>query len=178
MKSEYAPTSSVYGFVYPWTHPLQNCQKKLYESYNVGIQNGDKEYAMMNIALYAFFCYSCGKALVDLEADVRDYAGQMEQFNMMLQLKFLSLTWQTVLNLLGRSDEPLILTGEAMNQANLLQEAERENNQPLRVQLYCHQLQLAVYFGDFDLASSLIRHTSCIDAVNPGMSSILLSMPC
>jgi hypothetical protein len=92
----------------------------------------------------------------------------MEECNMMLQLKLLSLTWQTMLNLLGRSDDPLVLTGEAMNQNDVLQEAELENNPPLRVQIYCHQLQLAVYLGDFDLASSLIRHTSCIATVNPG----------
>jgi hypothetical protein len=55
MKSEYAPISSVYGFAFSWTHPLQNCQKKLYDGYNVGLQTGDMEYAMMNIVLYAFF---------------------------------------------------------------------------------------------------------------------------
>jgi predicted ATPase len=174
MKSEYAPITSVYGFVFPWTHPLQNCQKKLYDGYNVGLQTGDMEYAMMNIALFGFFCYSNGKPLSDLEADMRDYAEQMEECNMMLQLKFLSLTWQTILNLLGRSDDPLTLTGEAMNQEEILEDAETENNPPLKAQLYCHQLQLAVYFGDFDLASSLIRHTSCISAVNPGTTTIWL----
>ncbi|KAG7363761.1 multi-sensor signal transduction multi-kinase [Nitzschia inconspicua] len=167
LTSEYAPTASVYGFVFPWTHPLHTCQKRLYEGYKVGLQTGDMEYAMMNIALYGFFCYSTGKPLSNLEADMRDYAEQMEECNMMLQLKFLSLTWQTILNLLGRSNDPLVLTGEAMDQDEILADAERENNPPLKAQLYCHQLQLAVYLCDFTLASSILKHTSCIGAVNP-----------
>lgn len=167
MKSEYAPTASVYGFVFPWTQSLHVCQKKLYDGYKLGLQTGDMEYAMMNIALFGFFCYSAGKALSDLEKDMRDYAEQMEECNMMSQLKFLALTWQTMLNLLGRSDDPLVLTGEAMIQEGTLEDAERENNPVLKAQLYCHQLQLAVYLCDFTLASSLILHTSCISAVNP-----------
>ncbi|KAG7363763.1 multi-sensor signal transduction multi-kinase [Nitzschia inconspicua] len=167
LTSEYAPTASVYGFVFPWTRPMHTCQKRLYEGYKVGLQTGDMEYAVMNIVLYGFFCYSTGKPLSNLEADMRDYAEQMKECRMLQQLKFLSLTWQTILNLLGRSKDPLVLTGEAMDRDKTLAGAEIENDPPLKAQLYCHELQLAVYLCDFTLASSLLKHTSCIGAVNP-----------
>jgi predicted ATPase len=157
MSSEYAPTAIAYGFVLPWTTSIYVCQKWMLNGYNVGLQEGDLEYAFINITLYCFMCYSSGKPLVDLEADMRDYANQMAENNQTLQLNFLSLTWQTVLNLMNRGcDDPTILVGEVMKQEKMLELADREKLAPLRAQLQCHRLQLAVYYGDYELASQLL----------------------
>ena len=168
MTSNFAPVATVYGFIYPWTSSLHACGNHLLTGYNFGLKSGDLEHAFMNIVLYCFFCFSSGTPLSDLEADMRDYARQMREFNMTLQLQFLCLTWQAVLNLMGRTDDPLVLSGEAMSQEEMLQTAERDKNHPLRVQLYCHRLQLAVYYGEFDVAATLIRPCSSIGMVNPG----------
>ena len=168
MASEFAPITMVYGFVYPWTRSLHACGNHLLTGYNVGLESGDLEYAFINIVMYCFFCFSSGKPLSDLEADMRDYARQMREFSMTLQLQFLCLTWQTVLNLMGRTDDPMVLSGEAMSQEEMLQAAEKDKNPPLQAQLYCHRLQLAVYYGEYDVAASLIRPSSSIGTVNPG----------
>ena len=169
MDSEYAPITMVYGFVYPWTTSLQSCGNHLLRGYNIGLVRGDLEFAFINVVMYCFFCFCAGKPLSDLEADMRDYARQMREFKMELQLQFLCLTWQTILNLMGRNDgDPLVLTGEVMSQDDMLLAAERDQNPPLRVQLYCHRLQLAVFFNDYVRAAHLIEHTSIIGAVNPG----------
>lgn len=167
MQSQYAPIAPVYGFVLPWTEPLPTCSKQLLRGYQIGLETGDLEYGMINICIYGFFCFSSGKPLSNLEADLRDFSKQMKQCGMELQRNFLCLTWQVVLNLMGRSDDPLSMNGEVMTQGAILQEAKEDNNPPLRVQLYCHQLQLAVYFGDFDLGASLLCHTKTIGSVNP-----------
>jgi predicted ATPase len=167
MHTEYAPTASAYGFVLPWTTPLQDCANHLLGGYNNGIQAGDLEYAFMNITLYCFFRFSLGKTLSELERSMRDFAFQMKEYDQFLQLQFLSLTWQTVLNLMGWCEDPLVLTGEAMEQEAMLKAAADDKNPPLCAQLHCHRLQLAVYYCDFDLAGQLIGLARNIGAVNP-----------
>ena len=68
---------------------------------------------------------------------------------------------------MGRCDDPLILSGEAMHQEEMLRSADADKNPPLRAQLQCHRLQLAVYYRDFELAGKLICLSKCIAAVNP-----------
>jgi predicted ATPase len=158
----------VYGFIFPWTVPLHVCRSNLLIGYNQGIQNGDLQYAFMNVTLYCFFCFIEGKPLVDVEANMRDFGGQMKECNQSLQLQFLSLTWQTTLNLMGRCDDPLVLSGEVMSQEEMLQAADDDKNAPLRAQVHCHRLQLAVYYRDFELAGKLLGPVSVIATVNPG----------
>lgn len=167
MNTEFSPISSVYGFVLPWTTPLHVCRNALLTGYERGMQNGDLQYAFMNITLYCFFCFSEGKPLVDVEANMRDYGRQMKDYNQSLQLQFLCLTWQTALNLMGRCDDPLVLSGEAMLQEEMLKAADEDKIPPLRCQVHCHRLQLAVYYRDFELAGKLISSTSSIASVNP-----------
>ena len=167
MASEYAPIASAYGFVLPWTTSLHVCSEHVYSGYNTGLARGDLEYGFMNIVLYCFFRYTSGKPFSDLEADMRVYAAQMDENNQELQLQFLKLTWQTVLNLMGRCDNTFILSGEAMDQETMLKVADDDKNPPLRSQLHCHRLQLAVYYRDFELAGKLVRLASNIGTVNP-----------
>lgn len=68
---------------------------------------------------------------------------------------------------MGRSDDPLVLSGEAMDQEEMLRAADVDKNPPLRAQLQCHRLQLAVYYRDFKLAGKLVGLSSNIAAVNP-----------
>ena len=93
MISEYAPISSVYGFVLPWTTSLHDCRNKLFEGYVIGKQTGDLEYGFMNIVLYCFFSFCSGKPLSELESAMRKYGREMRASNQALQLQFLCLTW-------------------------------------------------------------------------------------
>lgn len=167
MATEYAPMSSAYGFVLPWTTSLHDCKNSLYSGFDLGQRTGDLEYAYMNAVLYCFFCFCLGKPLNALETDMRNYGRQMRASNQALQLQFLCLTWQTTMNLMGRCHDPLELTGEAMNQDKMLSAADIDKNPPLRAQVQCHRLQLAVYYRDFNLAGKLISLASNIAAVNP-----------
>lgn len=167
IESQYAPTSAAYGFIFPWTEPMSSCAKQLYRGYEIGLETGDLEFGMMNITLYGFFCFSMGKPLSNLEADLGDYAKQMHDCHMELQRNFLCLTWQVLLNLLGRCEDPLSMDGEAMGEQAMVSTAKEADNPPLRAQLYCHKLQLCVYFGDFELGATLLPETRKIGTVNP-----------
>ncbi len=89
MDTEYLPTSAVYGFVLA-----------LHTSYIAELETGYLHYGFMDIAFFYFYSYCSGKPLEALEADMQEYARQMKEYNQVLQLQFLSLTWQTALHLM------------------------------------------------------------------------------
>lgn len=169
MNTEYAPIGACYGFVLPWTTPMHTCSSKLLLGYNLGLESGDLHYGFLNITLYCYFLYCCGKPFEGLESDMRQYARQMREYKQLLQLQFLRLTWQAILNLMGRCDRnPAVLSGEVMKYHQVLRVADADKNPPLRAQVQCHRLELAVYYQDFNLAAKLIGPASAVALVNPG----------
>lgn len=169
MNTEYAPIGASYGFVLPWTTPMHTCSSKLLVGYNLGLETGDLHYGFLNVTLFCYFSYCCGKPFDGLESDMREYAQQMREYKQSLQLQFLRLTWQTILNLMGKCDgNPAVLSGEVMKYQEVLRVADIDKNPPLRAQVQCHRLELAVYFCDFNLAAKLIGPASAISLVNPG----------
>ena len=55
-----------------------------------------------------------------------------------------------------------------MKYQEVLRAADADKNPPLRAQVQCYRLELAVYFQDFNLAAKLIGPASAISLVNPG----------
>ena len=59
-------------------------------------------------------------------------------------------TRQVALNLMGKSNDPLIMTGDAMDEDKLLQRLAKEENKALRDFFMVNKLFLNTYFGDFE----------------------------
>ena len=99
-----------------------------------------------------------------------------------------------MLNLVGRSDnkDPLRLTGEAMNEDDMLQEALDTNNLLLAQTIYLQKAILAQYFNDFRLAADMagliwdnlqLRAGSCnfmtgVTYFVLGLSAMGMARPC
>jgi hypothetical protein len=66
--------------------------------------------------------------LKDLEAIIRENVARIRLYGQELYVAEHSITWQVVLNLLGRAEDPLILTGEAMNQDEAIKRAIEGNH--------------------------------------------------
>jgi hypothetical protein len=67
----------------------------------------------------------------------------------------------------SKNDDPLTLSGEVVDQEDMPKAADKDCNPPLRAQVQCHQLQLAVYFCVFELAVQLAVLSRNIGTVNP-----------
>lgn len=63
---------------------------------------------------------------------------------------------QMVLNLLGYADDPLTLTGIAMDEGQLLKEATACGHQSALNTVHSQRLELAYYFGRYNLASEIL----------------------
>jgi predicted ATPase len=64
--------------------------------------------------------------------------------------------WQFLLNMMGRSANPLILTGEAMNEVEFVEKVKRDNNIGALQAYWIYKGQICYYFGDIKEARRII----------------------
>jgi predicted ATPase len=107
----------VFCFLKHIKEPLTRSLDPLLESYHTGLEMGEVEAAAIGLAGYGSLGALLGKKLEDVVKELesfRDtYQEEYEQnFMMIMMIPF----HQFSLNLLGRSENPLVLTGESMNE--------------------------------------------------------------
>ena len=83
-----------------------------------------------------------------MEADCRVYIKQGEELKREQQIGFMAILWQGILNLMGHSDKPTVLTGEAMDQQLCIELATSTDNPVLLGWVQAFQSVLNVFFGD------------------------------
>lgn len=64
---------------------------------------------------------------------------------------------QAILNLMGRSEDPLVLTGDAMNQEDMLREALQEQNILVSTVINALRMELAYTFYKYKYAGKLLE---------------------
>ena len=149
----------VYGFVHHWTKDEQLSIKPFLYGHQVGMETGDIEQAMYNLDVYGITAFYTSKQLDVLEKEWETYCQQMSDYKQESILYLARCKHQLFLNLLGRSEDPLVLTGEAMNQEEMRKLAKETNNRLLEVCVDAFRLPLAYILGDYELADELSGRT-------------------
>ncbi|CAB9512812.1 Transcriptional regulator [Seminavis robusta] len=145
-------TMVVYTFILHWTkHSHQVLEPLIKGGYETGMASGEIEYAMYSIFAYLGTALQTGRPLESLEADCRTYCSQMRQYKRMFTLGNCGVVWQVALNLMGRSADPGILTGEAMDEENF-----RSSAVPFQLALLRgYAAQLYAMFGLHEKGASM-----------------------
>lgn len=144
-----------HSFVIHWQKPVQGSLDQLLRAHKVGMASGDVVNAFLCCVAYGYFYYHAGLPLGPLEIDVRAYCQQMQEYKQEVAYMELAPLWQGVLNLQGRSEDPLVLSGEAMIQDEFLRDAKERRIPTATQKVVFVRMQLAYYFGDIDLAAEL-----------------------
>lgn len=113
----------VYSFLYHWRVPLLDTLEPLQNAYNTGLENGVFDVAFMAVAGWMQAAIFSGHPLQQLEPYMRTYCGKMNEFDHKSQTHLSLPYWQLCLNLLGQSDDPIFLTGEAMDEVTYKDDA-------------------------------------------------------
>jgi predicted ATPase len=91
-------------------------------------------------------------SLEDIIDDFKNDVDQMVEWNQLKPSSFTRILWQVVLNLMGCSENTVILTGKAMDQEKLLQESlETKNDNTRFVMSFC-SLYVALIFDQYEIA--------------------------
>lgn len=120
--------------------------------YQSGLENGDlahSSYCAMEKCQYAYFY---GQELTNLEKEITNYSYVVEKNRQITPLTWLNILQQAVLNLLGRSENPLLLIGEAYNDLQMLPILEIAKDRVALEFLYLYKTSLYFLFNSSELA--------------------------
>ncbi|UBF23577.1 AAA family ATPase [Kovacikia minuta CCNUW1] len=130
------------------TAHLQTSLNFLRESYQIGLETGDIEFAghaTFNSCHYAYFS---SQELETLERDTQTYSQMLVKFKQVMQLNYCQMFRQVALNLLGRTNNPQLLVSAIYDEAQALPQLLAANDHMGLHFFYLHKLILGYLFGD------------------------------
>jgi predicted ATPase len=110
----------VNSFIRPWKEHLRETLEPLVSAYASGMETGDLEYASYGLMLGSYFAYFSGKELTVLEREMATYRDAVDKIKQKTALHYIETYWQATLNLLGKSENPSVLKGEACDEESRL----------------------------------------------------------
>lgn len=148
-----ARTMFVYNeLVRHWKEHYRESLPSFLETYRLGLETGDLEYAAYSAWIYTECQSFLGEELSNLESKVALYADAINQIHQEKTLLEIKILWQYILNLLGRSENPILLIGKAFDEKALTQKLLDQKESNLLGNLYFYKMQLAYMFGDYELS--------------------------
>ncbi|MEG3910636.1 AAA family ATPase [Microcoleus sp. w2-18bC1] len=141
-------------FIRHWKAPAKESLPSLLEAYKSGLETGQVEERACASQTYCGYSYLFGAELSGLERDIATYRDGIEK------LKFDPIIWQirpldqSVLNLLGKSDNPCYLIGEAYDERTALSLLTEANDRTSIFALHFYKMILCYLFGQYAEAVS------------------------
>jgi predicted ATPase len=145
-----------YAFLRHWNVPYSEIIDPLTAAYKCGMKYGDLEFAFYNASCAIISHYNAGLKLQPCESDCRLYVEQMRIYKKYNSLYLACSLWQFLLNLMGRSANPSIMTGEAMEESTFVQKLTQQKNIGALQCFWIYKGQLCYYFNDMKEARRIL----------------------
>ena len=140
------------SFIKIWKEHLRVSFDFLREAVTTGLDVGDHEFVGYSAAIHAAAIFYAGEPLDVVVADVAQHIDVLARVKQEHGLSFARIVRQTVLNLMGKSKDPILLVGESLDERTAIRhflEVKSENALGL---LHISKCMLAYLFGDTVLA--------------------------
>ncbi|AFY44420.1 AAA family ATPase [Nostoc sp. PCC 7107] len=134
------------------THHTQETLAPLQQAYRSGLEAGDLVFAGFAGFTYCLHLYLTGQPLNDLIQNINIYSHGIQQIGQQTALNFIKPCQQSVLNLLGQTTNPIILTGETMDETIMLETLHQSGDQSGLWLLFINKLCLCFLFGEYSQA--------------------------
>ncbi|MDJ0691627.1 MAG: AAA family ATPase, partial [Xenococcaceae cyanobacterium MO_188.B32] len=129
------------------TH-LRETLLPLQTAYIVGLEVGSLEFAGYVASAFCFHSFWAGKPLADLEPEIRAYYAALKKLNHKTGKNWCGICLQVILNLLDRAEDKLQLSGEVIDERELLPQLLKSPDWMGVYQIQIHKLYLAYIFND------------------------------
>lgn len=140
----------------------------LQQGYAAAMEVGNLAYLGYAAQQFCLHSFCCGQALVILEQDTSFYCNGLVQLNQLTTANWCRISWQSMINLLGEGEHPSTLSGEALQEAELLPQLLSARDLLGLYFFYFHKLMLCYLFEEIDSAQNYaIEVRQCLRAV-PG----------
>jgi len=141
-----------YGMVSYCFKPIRDIEESLNYGIQIGLETGDLEFAMVSVHILLLHGFVAGKPLEEQEKRAAPLLKLMVEYKQDHTLALASPSVQAVHNLLGRSEDPCVLTGEIMNQEKLLEAAKIGHNFGAMSSTAVWRMVLAYIMNNYELA--------------------------
>jgi predicted ATPase/signal transduction histidine kinase/tRNA A-37 threonylcarbamoyl transferase component Bud32 len=131
---------------------IRETLKPLLETYYIGIETGDLEFAAYSLMFYNSFSYFAGRELVGLSREMATYSDCIIKTKQEIVFNWNSIYRQIVLNLIGTVEHPYLLTGEIYNEEKLLPTQLQAKDRSGILYLYFAKLHLCYLFNQLPQA--------------------------
>ncbi len=156
----------IYALINHWSEHVHKSLEPFLYSYKVGFETGAIEYACINVNIYSNHIYLGGKPLDKSEKEMRLFSEQMLKYKQETNYNYNEVYRQAALNLLGRSEDPTVLVGEAYNEVKMAPIHESENDRAATFLIHINNLMLGYLFHKYDKALEHAKLTRpLLDAV-------------
>jgi PAS domain S-box-containing protein len=122
------------------------------DAYQNGVETGDFEFAGYAIYIICYYSFFLGEELIELEQKTATYSKAIRQIRRETVSNVAAL-WQTILNLLGKSEDPSRLTGSVYDEEQVLSQAIALKDGTGIHYLYLNKLILCYLFGEYHQAA-------------------------
>ena len=143
-----------WSYLNPWGVPLNETLEPLLQTFRDGLRRGEVEMAFVCFTTYLIHGFIAGLCLEPLLADAKSHFQTAEEYGSSAILSPLAGIRQAMLNLAGQCDDPLVMTGDAMNEGEFL--AMNSNSSGLYT-FYISKMQVCYLYGEVELASDLLK---------------------
>ncbi|MEH2213728.1 trifunctional serine/threonine-protein kinase/ATP-binding protein/sensor histidine kinase [Nostoc sp.] len=126
----------------------------LSESYTLGLEVGNLEYAGYAVHNFCLISSWCGQPLANLEEDTRTYYHALVQLKQLGAANYCLIYWQVISNLLGLAKHPTILSGSAFQETEFLPLLQSANDICGLYIFYSYKLMLCFLFGEVEPANN------------------------
>ncbi len=150
----------LYAFVDHWHEPLTASCPRLLENYQLGLDTGDLEYAVLSAHVYCLNSFLIGQELQGLAQEMSTYSEVMRQLKRATTLNFQTVWHQTVLNLLGESPDPTKLQGAVYDEIEKLPVHHERQDATALLIVYWHKAMLCYWFGQGESALRNIKQSA------------------
>ena len=135
---------------------IGECASPFHQALESSLAAGNVVESYSMAAIYGKTCYYAGVSLQTISADMKEIHRRLDKFKLH-DRSDAKPVWQMALNLMGESPDPVKLTGLAMNEEDVISEAERTKNHQLTQHVRLTKMQVAVMFRAWEVARIQMR---------------------
>ncbi|NEO98098.1 MAG: AAA family ATPase [Symploca sp. SIO2E9] len=158
------------SFIRHWKEPVRQTLEPLRETIQIGLETGEIEFASYAAVNYCANLFLSGENLESIQQQHSQYLGLIQSLKQKVQLYYLRIWGQLVLNLSGKATDKQRLLGELFNESESFSILIENNNISSLYSFYLAKTILAYLFKDYAQA---VAYGALAEKHAPGLVGLL-----
>lgn len=139
-------------FISPWKISVESTLNQFTKAYFIGLETGNINYACTAACLYSISAYYSGENLIDLERKMSEYSEVMHNVKNKEALITQSIYQQSVLNLIGFSENTYYLKGKVYDEDKMIPIHLETKDRGTLCSVYINKSILSYLFYEYEKA--------------------------